>query len=63
MESYQQLEKETLSGRFIAVASHQNIQHLAVLIARPPEVMRLTIDLDEDLIDMPFISRLPSPLA
>jgi hypothetical protein len=41
----------------------QNIQHVALLIHRPPEIMTLTTNGEENLIEMPLVawSRTPAP--
>jgi hypothetical protein len=37
---------------------HENIQDVAVLIDRPPEIVTFAADGEEDLIQMPLIARL-----
>jgi hypothetical protein len=37
------------------VGGDQNVQHGAVLVAHPPQVVDLTVDLDEHLIEIPLI--------
>jgi hypothetical protein len=41
----------------------QDVQHVTVLVDSPPEVVLLPIDLEEDLIEVPFIAwaRTPPP--
>lgn len=42
----------------VATALHQDIQHIAILINRPPQVVDLPVDFEKDLIQMPFVSQL-----
>jgi hypothetical protein len=46
----QQLAKETFRCLFVAVALHQNIEHVSVLINGSPEVVQFASDADEHLI-------------
>jgi hypothetical protein len=36
---------------------HENIEDIAVLIHRPPEIMALAIYREEDLVQVPFVTR------
>jgi len=45
----------------IAAALHKNVEHVIILIDSAPQVMPLTIDCQEDLVQMPFIARLRAP--
>jgi hypothetical protein len=55
---FEELPKELLGGILISSALDENIQHIAVLINRPPQVMELAIDFEEDFIKMPFVTGL-----
>ena len=46
---FQQFAEESLGGSGVASALHQDIEHVPVLIDRPPEVMELAADPDENL--------------
>src|SRR3954453_21411896 len=52
----QQLAKEAHGSETVALWLHQNIDHNSVLIHRAPEIMPLAIDVEEHLIQMPFVS-------
>jgi hypothetical protein len=56
LQTLQQPLEEALRRPGIAAALHQDIKHHAVLIDSAPEIVQLTLDPDEDLIQMPFIS-------
>jgi hypothetical protein len=55
---FEELPKELLGGMLISSALDENIQHIAVLINRPPHLMELAIDFEEDFIKMPFVGGL-----
>jgi hypothetical protein len=61
----QQLAEEPHGGEAVALRLDQNIEDDTVLIDGPPEVMSDTVDLEEDLIQMPLVARpgTPSPQA
>lgn len=53
---------EPLRGLRVPAGLHEDVQDLAVLVHGPPQVLPLTMDLDEDLIEMPLIPGLrPAP--
>src|SRR5690349_23625915 len=54
----EQLAEEALGGLLITLSSDQDIQHVAMLVHGAPQVTGLTVDLDEDFIQVLFISRL-----
>src|SRR3954447_21048949 len=51
----QQLAKETDRGETIPLRLHEDVEDYAVLIDRSPQVTSNTVDLEEDLIQMPFV--------
>ena len=61
----QQLAKEPDRGKTVALRLHENVEDNAVLIDGSPEIMSDAIDLEEDLVQMPFVagSGTPSPQA
>ena len=61
----QQPAEEANGGKPIPPGLDQNIEHNTVLIDSSPQIMRDTIDLEEDFIQMPFIAGpgTPSPQA
>jgi hypothetical protein len=52
----QKLAKESHRGKAIPLRLNQNIEDNAVLINSAPEVVSDAIDLEEDFIEMPFIT-------
>ena len=43
-------------GSLVSVACDQNVEHIAVLINRAPEVTTLDVDGDEDFVEEPRIA-------
>jgi hypothetical protein len=60
---FQPLAKELLGRMLVPTALHQNIQHSTVLVDRPPEIMALTINREQHLIEVPRIARPGTPTA
>ena len=54
---FEELAKELLRGLLITPALHQDIQHIAVLIHRPPQIVTLTMNGQKDFIQVPFVTR------
>lgn len=50
-----------LGFRICSAALHQDVQYDAVLIDSAPEIAHLTLDADENLIQMPLVTRPRSP--
>ncbi len=55
---FQGLTKEAFSGLMISTLGNQNIDHVSILIDGPPKVEALTLDGDEEFIDVPDIPQL-----
>ena len=36
----------------------QNIEYVAVLVDRPPQIMKFAVDADEDLVEVAFVTGL-----
>ena len=53
----EQLTEEFLGGVLVPPTLDQDIQHMTVLIHRPPQVVTLLIDGEEDLIKVPLLAR------
>ncbi len=53
----EQLVEELLGRGFLPAALHQNLQHVAFLVDRPPQLVRLLVDLEEDFIQVPLVAR------
>jgi len=59
---FEQLPKKPLGGCFVAATLYQNIEDMAILIHRPPEVVPLPMNREKDLIEMPFVPQ-PGTMA
>src|SRR6476660_5448461 len=57
----QELAEEPHGCETVALWLHQNIDHNSVLIDGSPQVMPHTIDIEENLIQMPFVSASGTP--
>jgi hypothetical protein len=55
--SPQQLAKETNCGEAIPFRLDEDVENNAVLIDRSPEVVNDAVDFEEDLVQMPLITR------
>jgi len=52
----QQSAKESLRSTPIPTGLNENVDHVPVLIHRPPEILALTVDRDEYLVQIPGVS-------
>jgi hypothetical protein len=57
-QSDEQPSEETLRRLAIAAALNQDIEHDTVLVHGTPKIMKDTVDPDEHLVQIPFVSRL-----
>ena len=48
--------KEPLCGMSITSRLHQNVDYIAVLIDRAPEILQVAIDSKEDFVQMPVVA-------
>src|SRR5262249_16880532 len=53
----EQLAKEFLRGLLVPTALDQDIQHVAVLIDHPPQIVTFALDGQKHFIEMPFVTR------
>jgi len=51
-----QFAEELLRSLLVAPTLHQDVEHVALLIHRPPEIMPLVLNCQKHLIQMPFVS-------
>jgi hypothetical protein len=58
-----QLGEELLGGPRIALALDEDVQDVALLVDRPPEVLSLAVDLDENLVQVPLVAGLGAAAA
>ena len=56
--AFEEFAEELLGGRFVPPALDQDIEHDAILIDGTPQLGRLPIDLQKDLIEVPFVAGL-----
>ena len=56
-QTLEELAEKLLRRLLVPAALHENIQDVAVLIHRAPQIVTLLIDREEDLIQMPFVTR------
>src|SRR5262245_5687901 len=57
----QQLAEKLLCRLLITTALDENIQDVAILIDRSPQIMPLPLDRQEDLVQMPLVARAGTP--
>ncbi len=57
----QQPRKEALSRLAIALLLHEYINDFSILIHGTPQIVRLSVDLDKDLIEIESIPEPPVP--
>ena len=53
---FQGLTKEAFSGSTISTLGNQNIDHVSILIDGPPKIEALTLDGDEEFINVPDVA-------
>ena len=61
-QALQQLAKEALGRLRVAAALDQHIEHVAVLINGPPEVVQFASDADENLVQKSLVTGFRPPL-
>jgi hypothetical protein len=60
-DAIDKLPKETLRGILISTLLHQDVQHDAVLINRPPQPVALAADFERHLVQMPLVTSACTP--
>jgi hypothetical protein len=56
-QALEQSAEELLCGHRVSARLHQNVEHVAVLVDRAPQVPLCAVDLDEHLIEVPFVAQ------
>jgi hypothetical protein len=56
LQTPQELAEASLGSSGIAAALHENSEHLAVLVYRPPNLVPLASNADENLVEVPFVA-------
>ena len=54
--SFQQLAEEALGRRLIAPRLHEDVEDLSVLVHGPPEILLPSLDLHEELVQVPGVA-------
>ncbi len=56
LTALEELAEELLGGLLVPSPLHQDVEHYAVLIHRPPQIVPLLVDRDEYFIQVPFVA-------
>jgi hypothetical protein len=62
-QALEQLVEELLGHSLMATPLHENVQDMAILIDRQPQIMTFALDRQKDLIEMPLIPGLRPAVA
>jgi hypothetical protein len=62
-QAFEELAEGPLGGVLIASALHENVEDVVVLLDSAPQGMPLTTDGQEDLVHVPLVARLRTPLS
>src|SRR6266851_2695582 len=54
--SFEELTEEPFRRFFVPSALHKNVEHVAILVHGPPEVVRFSVDLQVHFIQVPFVT-------
>jgi hypothetical protein len=57
------LRKKRLAAALSRAVLHEDVQDVVVLVDGPPQVLLVPIDFDEDLVQVPFVTRPGLPAA
>ena len=60
-QALEQLTEKPLGRHRVAARLHQDVEHVAVLVDRAPQVMGGGVDRHEDLVEVPFVAGAGSP--
>jgi hypothetical protein len=63
LAAFQQLSEELEGGSFASPALNQYVEHGAVVIDRSPQIIPLPVDLEKDLVAVPFVAGLCTPMT
>ena len=55
-QALEQLTEKPLGRHRVAARLHQDVEHVAVLVDRAPQVMGGAVDLHEDLVEVPLVA-------
>jgi len=57
--AFQQLPEEARGGAPIAPGLHEDVDHVAVFVDRPPEILLLPLDIDKQFVQVPRVAHWP----
>src|SRR4029453_4913664 len=60
--AFQQFPEEARGGAPIAPGLHEDVDHVAILVDGPPEILLPPLDRDEQFVQVPHIAHVP-PVA
>ena len=60
--AFEKLPKEPHRGATISARLHEDIEHVAILIHRSPEVLPAAVERHEEFVEMPRVTLLPAPV-
>jgi hypothetical protein len=63
LQPFQRLAQEACRSVFVPPFLHQDIQDLAILINRAPQIVALSINCDKHLVDVPHVAQLPLAMS
>ena len=56
LQALEEFAEELLSGHRVSARLNQDVEHIAVLVDRTPQVMDRALDLHEHLVEMPLVA-------
>ena len=62
-QALEQSAEELLGGLGIPARLDQDVEYVAVLVDRAPQVVDFAVDPDEDLVEVPFVAGAGAPTA
>ena len=60
-ELLEEFAEKLLGGFSVPLTLHEDIEHVAILIHRPPEIMPLTMNGEENFVQVPLVTRSEAP--
>ena len=59
--AFQQLTEEPLRRTAITSGLHEDVDHVTILVNRPPEIPTPALNLHKQLVEIPGVAQAPSP--
>ena len=60
--AFQQLTEEPLRRTAITSGLHEDVDHVTILVNRPPEIPTPALNLHKQLVEIPGVAQAPSPV-